>query len=102
MGDTMPKTLSGKYALRFVALFAFFLILAQIIIMTGQRGGDTFFGNLWISIPMMLAFLSAILAFCFGTISIVRDKERSPFVIVASLMGFLVLIFLLGEFLFPH
>jgi cytochrome bd-type quinol oxidase subunit 2 len=98
----MPKTRLGKYSFRLLLGFVFLFAVAQILVISGQRGGETFFDNLWLSIPMSLAFLCAIASFVVGIMSIVRDNERSPLVLIASLIGFVVLFFLGGEFLFPH
>lgn len=98
----MPKTRFGNYALRSMAAFVFFFLTAQFVIMTGQRGGDTFTDNLWISVPMFFAFASALLAGIFGAIGIFREGERSPIIFLIAAIALLILIFLLGEFLFPH
>ena len=93
----MPKTKLGKWSVRFLGLFVVFFVIAQIIVSTGQQGGETFFDNLYISIPMSLTLLSGVLAFVFGLISIIKSKERSILVIIATLIGLLVLIFIAGE-----
>lgn len=98
----MPITQLGKYSLTLLTGSILFFVLAMISIASGQRGGDTFFDNLWISIPMFLAGITIIASFLFGFISIVKDNERSLFVFICCLIGFFVLIFLAGEFLFPH
>jgi cytochrome bd-type quinol oxidase subunit 2 len=98
----MPKTQFGYYSLRLLVAFVCCLLIAQFAVMSGQRGGNTFFDNLWISVPMLLAFLSVIAAAMVGAISLIRYNERSPLVFLVVGLGLLVLIFLLGEFLFPH
>ncbi|MBI2670751.1 hypothetical protein HYX18_02130 [Candidatus Woesearchaeota archaeon] len=70
--------------------------------MSGQGGGATLFDNLVLTIPIFLAGISGILAFFTGIISIVKSKERSVLVFLATAIGLFVLIFVLGEFLFPH
>ncbi len=94
----MPKTKLGKWSVRFLGLFAVLFVISQIIVATGQEGGETFFDNLYISVPMTLTLLSGVLAFVFGLISIVKSKERSILVIIATLIGLLILIFVAGEF----
>lgn len=98
-----PKTYLGQWS---AGLFIIFLLLLStgmfVVQVLGQTGGDTIFDNLWISIPMLGALASAIIAFILGTISIITKKERSIFVFIATTIGLLVLIFALGEILFPH
>lgn len=98
----MPKTKIGKWTVGFLALF--FVSFATLMIMaaTGQQGGDTFMDNLYLGIPGILAAISAITAFITGVISIFKYKDRSIAVIVAAVLGFIVLFFLAGEFIFPH
>ncbi|MFC1938777.1 hypothetical protein ACFLWM_01295 [Chloroflexota bacterium] len=74
----------------------------RINVLLGQRGGDTFFSNPSLAIPILLAGISGIAAFITGLISIIRDKERSISVYLAVAFGFVTLVFVLGEIIFPH
>jgi len=99
----MPKTFLGKWSVGLIV--AFFLLLATgmfVVSVLGQTGGETFFDNPVISIPMLGAGAGAIAAFFTGVSAIVRNKERSVFVFVSSLIGLLVLFFVLGEVFSPH
>ena len=99
----MPKTTLGRWSVGLVV--AFFLLLATgmfVVSVLGQTGGETFFDNPVISIPMLGAGACAIAAFFTGVSAIVRNKERSVFVFVSSLIGLLVLFFVLGEVFSPH
>ena len=99
----MPKTRLGKWSVGLVILF-FFLLATGIFVVSvfRQTGGETIFDNLAISIPMLGSGVSAIAAFFIGALSIWKYKERSIFVFVACLIGLFVLIFVLGEVLYPH
>ena len=99
----MPKTKLGKWSVGLVV--AFFLLLATgifIVSRQGPRADQTFLDNPVLSIPMLSSGVAGIPAFFCGIISIVRYKERSISVIAATIIGFIVLDFVLGEFLFPH
>jgi hypothetical protein len=98
----MPKTTLGKWSAICLGLFVLFLIIGQIVVATGQQGGDTFFDNLYISIPMSLAALAAVFAFILGITSLIKSKERSPLVIIATVIGLVIIVFLAGEFLGPQ
>jgi hypothetical protein len=52
--------------------------------------------------PMLIAAGSAVSSFVTGLISIIKRKERAILVFLSSLTGFLVLIYIILEFSFPH
>ena len=98
----MPKTELGKWSARFLGGFFFFLLLMNLLVAFGQRGGDTFFDNLSLAITALLGAISGIGAFICGLYSIFKSQERSLLVFLASLIGFALLFFLIGEFTVPH
>lgn len=98
----MPKTKLGKWCVGLGALFVALFGLFQVLVGSGQRGGETFADNLLLSIPMLLAGASIILAFFLGLVAIVKFRERSPLVFVTSLIGLLALWLVVGEALVPH
>jgi hypothetical protein len=55
-----------------------------------------------VTFPMLTGFLSGIIAFFTGVISIIKRKERSLLVFVATIIGLLLILFLLGEIFSPH
>lgn len=98
----MPKTKIGKWSVGLLIAFIVFLVIGNIIVASGQEGGDTIFDNLYISIPMILAALCAIAALITGLVSIIKNKERSVLVIIATLIGLIITWFVFGELLIPH
>jgi hypothetical protein len=99
----LPTTALGKWSVGLVISLILFFILSMAIVTLGhQTGGETFIDNLYIAVPMFLAAISGIAAFFVGLVSIFKYKEGSVLVIVSSFVGFICLIFILGEFLFPH
>jgi len=98
----MAKTLLGKWSVALIIIFILLFVLFQILVASGQRGGDTFFSNLTLAIPGLSMGIAGILAFFTGIISIIVKKERSIFVFLATGAGLFVLIFVLGELIFPH
>ena len=98
----LPKTPLGKWSTGLVIAFAVLLVAFLLLVASGQRGGETFFSNLVLTIPMLLAGTSAVFALLIGLISLIRNKERSIFVFLAMLIGLFVLIFWLGEVIYPH
>jgi hypothetical protein len=100
--NLMPKTLLGKWSVLLIIVFFLFFELFQILVASGQRGGEKFFSNLWLTIPILIAGISGISAFFTGIIGIIKSKETSVLVFLAVLIGLFVLWFCLGEILYPH
>ena len=98
----MPKTTLGKWSVALIFAFIVFLISFQLIVTSGQRGGETFFSALVLTIPILIAGICGVSAFVTGLIGVIRSRERSVIVYLAVTIGFLVLLFGLGEIIFPH
>jgi len=98
----VPKTTLGKWSVALTVAFIVLFMSFQLLVASGQRGGATFFSNLALSVPMLVAGISGVSAFFTGIISIVKRKERSVLVFMATVIGLFVLIFSLGEIIFPH
>ena len=81
----------------FVALLALF----QGLVAAGQRGGETFFSNPALTIPMLGAAASAIAGGVLGVFAL-KHRDRSVVVILAVLVGLFVLVYAVAEFAFPH
>jgi len=92
----------GRWSIGLIASLFLFYVLFQLLVASGQRGGETFFSNLALTIPILLAGISGLSAFLTGIIGIIKSKERSILVFLATTIGFFVLTFWLGEVLFPH
>jgi hypothetical protein len=97
-----PTTDLGKRSAWLIVAFAVLLGAFYILVASGQRGGDTFFSNPILTVPMLLAAASGIAAFITGLISIIKKKERSVAVYLAVTFGLFVILFALGELIFPH
>ena len=98
----MPTTPLGKWSVRFILIFFGLLATFYLLVASGQRGGETFFSNPLLAIPILAAGISGAAAFFTGIISILVQKERVILVFVATAIGLFVLLFALGEILFPH
>jgi len=80
MGDEgvwyfMPRTNLGRWSAWLLAAFFLLFIIFNILVASGQTGGDTFSDNLYLSIPAVIAAFCAISAFITGIISIIWEKE---------------------------
>ncbi len=98
----MPATRPGKLSVDFLAAFVVLLALFYMMVAGGQRGGDSFWDNLWLTVPILLAAVAAIASFFTGVWGIIRSRERSVAVFLSTGVGLLVLLFIVGEIAFPH
>ncbi len=98
----VPATLLGRRCLGFLGVGIVGLLAMVVSVGSGQEGGDTFADNWWISGPALVAALGLVGAFVTGLIAIVRNRERSLPVILATIVGALVTMFLIGEITTPH
>ena len=73
------------------------IIIMLIVKIQGPLENQTFFNNLWISIPGFLMVMSGIASFVTGLMSIIKRKERAIFVYISTFIGMMVLWFLIGE-----
>jgi len=98
----LPRSALGRWSVGLLAAFAVFFAAFELLVASGQRGGETFFSNLALTIPILLAGTSGVLTFLTGLIGVVRNRERSILVFLAMLVGFFILLFSIGEVAFPH
>ncbi len=85
-----------------MTVFAVLMGLFAILVASGQRGGDEFFDNLWLTVPVLVAFASAVVATVAGVVAVVGQRERSVAAIAATIVGLAVTIFGFMEVAFPH
>jgi len=97
----IPKTKLGRLSVELILSFVFFMIIFYSFVYAGYRGGDTFFSNPFLSIPILFAAISGISASVVGIVSVFK-KERNLFVFLSILIGIFVFIFILGELISPH
>jgi hypothetical protein len=98
----LPQTRAGKWSLWLIIAFIVLLAAFFLLVAFGERGGETFFSNFRLSLLILPAGIAGIAAFFAGIIGIVKSRERSIIVFVATLIGFFVLFFVAGEILVPH
>ena len=98
----LPKTVLGRWSFWLIVAFALFFLIFQLLVASGQRGGETFSGNWLLIIPIFLAVICGISSLIVGLVSIIKDKERSILVFLSGLIGLFVLFFVIGELTVPH
>lgn len=89
MVNFIPKTRLGKWSVGLIIVS--FLSFALVLLLVAS-------GQLFIN-PMFLAGICGISSFFTGTISIIKNKERSILVFLATAIGLYILFLYLGEIL---
>ena len=98
----LPKTHLGKWSIGLILAFFAVLLVFFFFVNLGEKGGATFFSDPKLAIPALLAGIFGVASFFVGLTGIMKEKECSLFVFISTIIGFFVLIFVLGEILFPH
>lgn len=96
---TRPSTRTGLWSLGLGIVFVVMMTVNMTVLMNLQSGIVWRPALIGFGLVMMAAGLaSGVLA----AIAVFRQHERSIFVLLPAVAGLFVLIFLVGEFAFPH
>jgi len=105
----MPKTNIGKWSVGLIlAMFILFFIGSSLTnsLYESVSSGSTIIEDIvsrpFLVISMLVGFSAGISAFVTGLIGIIKLKERSVLVYMATIIGALLIVILVGEVLFPH
>lgn len=99
----VPKTRLGKWSVVLTAVFVLMMLLFFAMVhLFGQRGGETFFSNLLLTVPVLIAFGSAAASCIVGIVSFIAVRERAVLVFVSVIVGLIVTIYAVMELAFPH
>lgn len=99
----LPKTNLGKWSFALIIISALsMLIFIAMILLFNQRGGETFFSNLFLTVPMLIVWAAGTIAFITGVISIFKSKDYAVLVFLAAILGFLIFFYGLLEIILPH
>ncbi len=107
--NLIPKTKLGKWSLGLIAVMpALFFIGTSFTnsLYKSVPAGSTILEDIArraaLALTMLVGMVAGISAFIVGLIAIIRQKERALLVYVATSIGMLLILFLIGEVLFPH
>lgn len=105
----LPKTKLGWWSLGLAAampILFFIGISFTNLLYESVPAGGTILKDITVrpalALTMLAGMASGISAFITGLITIISQKERALLVYGATLIGVLLIIFLFGEFIFPH
>lgn len=102
-GDTRPPTHLrptgplGRWSIGSAMAFGLGLIAELLAIWAGQDRGesDTFFDNWWLAGPALVAVIGGVSALVSGALAMTRERDRSIGVVVSTLVGLVVVLFLI-------
>ncbi len=98
----MPKTGSGKLSLRLLVIFFALLAFQTLLVQYFNKKRIALGENPLFAVGMIAGIISAIASFFTGILGIVKQNERGVLVLASTLIGFLILIFVIGELVVPH
>ena len=104
-----PKTALGKWSLALIiampVLFFIGTSFTSTIYKSVPAGGSItadIAGRPALALSMLVGTAAGISAFITGLLAVIRRKENALLVYLSTGIGGLLLLFLAGEFLFPH
>lgn len=98
----MPRTRPGRWSVGLAGAFFAGLFLLRLLVALGQEGGKGFFSNIPLALAGISAAAAGVATLVVGVVAIVRRRERSPLVFLATFVGLVVTWFLIGEVVTPH
>ena len=105
--EFIPRTILGRWSVGLIiAMPVFFYIGFSFVsfydfISAGKTIPQDIIVRPGVALPMLAGMVSGVSTFITGLVSIIRKKERALLVYVATMIGGLLTLFLLGEIFFP-
>jgi hypothetical protein len=90
--NILPKTTLGKWSLGTILAGILLYVVFFMVVRMGFRSGVHVPAS-----PTILIFISAIASMVLGIISVFKSKERSILIFITISIGFLALVFLVGD-----
>jgi hypothetical protein len=107
--NLMPKTNLGRWSIGFIVVMPILFYLGFSLargLYQSVPAGKTIIADISarpvLALSMLTGNTCGIAAFFTGIQALIKEKERSIFVIISTIVGGLVLLFLAGEIVFPH
>ena len=107
--NLIPKTELGKWSLGLIAAMPILLFIGMSFtnsLYKSVSAGSTILEDIAerpaLALTMLVGMAVGISAFFVGLIAIIKQEECAPLVYVATSIGMLLILFLIGEVLFPH
>ena len=107
--NLIPKTKLGKWSVGLITAMPILFFIGMSFtdsLYESVSAGRTILEDIAqrpaLALTMLAGMVAGVSAFIVGLIAIIREKERTVLVYVATSIGMLLILFLIGEVLFPH
>jgi len=103
-----PKSYLGKLSIGLIIMvpILFYIGMSFVSFYESVPAGKTIPHDIiarpGVALSMLAGFFFGIFAFFCGIIGIIKKKDYSIWVFISTIMGFLVLLWVFAEILFPH
>jgi hypothetical protein len=104
-----PASTIGKWSIGLIIIMPLLFVLGMSVTGTlyeSVRAGSTILADISarpaLALTMLAGMAAGTAALITGLLAIIRRKDNALLVYIASLIGALLVIFLIGEILFPH
>lgn len=105
----MPKTIVGKWSVWLGLAMLVLMALGPTLDSTFYKGvtaGNSIFEDItlrpFLAIPLLCGWLAGIAAFITGLIALIKYKERALLVYASTLLGALLILFMVGDAFSPE
>ncbi len=98
----VPQKPIGKWSVSLFGAAVLAGLIFYAFIASGERGGMEFFDNLKLALTGLSCAGLAIAGFFTGLAAMIKEKDRSILTIIATVVGFLMLVWVSMEIIFPH
>jgi hypothetical protein len=105
----LPKSALGKWSVGLIVAMPLLFFIGSSFtnsLYKSVPSGDTILADLVarpaLALTMLAGMAAGISAFITGLLALIRQKDHALLVFVSSTIGGLLVVFLAGEFLFPH
>jgi len=105
----MPKTSLGKWSVGLIIVMPLLFVLGKSfmnMLYQSVPSGDTILADIAmrpaLALSMLAGMACGIASFITGLLAILTKKDKAVFVYLSTLIGGLLVLFLIGEVLFPH
>ena len=105
----IPQTKLGKWSLGLIVVMPILFFIGSSFtnsLYKSVSAGSTIWEDIVkrpaLALTMLAGMGAGILAFIVGLVAIIKQKERALPVYIATSIGALLILFLIGEILFPH
>ena len=98
----LPATSAGRWSVLLAVVSLGALAVFFLMVGAGQRGGETFFDNWFLTGPMLVVLVAGVSGLVGAIVAVLRSGERGLLLALPILWGLVVSLQALGELLMPH